>query len=145
MNKRIFHGYISSRPINGERAAQHVQNLVVRSYAERADLPLRLSAVEYTMPGCYLMLEDILGQLGKIQGIVFYTIHMLPQRSDYRRAVLQRIIDSDGEFHAALEGISIRDAVGIAKLEDTFSVARLMRHALDPRISSTLIEAVSHG
>ncbi len=131
--------------MNGERAAQHVQNLVVRTYAERVGLPLRLSAVEYTMPGCYLMLEDLLGQLGKIQGIVFYTIHMLPRRADYRRDVLQRIIDSKGEFHAALEGIAIRDATGIDRLEDTFSVVQLMRYALDPRASDILIEAVGHG
>ena len=57
-NRFGYRGYIASRPVRGLAQPQHVQNLVVRDYASRAKLPYLLSATEYAMPGCYMVLES---------------------------------------------------------------------------------------
>ncbi len=64
-------GYIGSRPYFGDRAPQHVQNLVIRDYCQRNDLLYLLSATEYIMDGCYVMLEEVLRELPHIDGVGF--------------------------------------------------------------------------
>ncbi len=74
MPERSGHrGYIGARPLNGSRTPQHVQNIVVRDYAKRKNLQYLLSAVEHIMPGSYMILEDLLDDLPKLEGIISAT------------------------------------------------------------------------
>lgn len=66
-------GYIFSRPFMGERVPQHIQNLVIRDYCDRYNLHYLLSATEYAMVGCHLMLEQVLNELADLDGIVAYS------------------------------------------------------------------------
>ena len=48
--KSGWRGYVSSREINGQLIPQRVQNLVLRTYAEKAGIRYLLSATEYHIP-----------------------------------------------------------------------------------------------
>lgn len=122
IERQGFRGYIASRSIRGDRAAQHVQNLVIRDYAQRNGLKFNLSLVEYAMSGCYMMLESALEELPKVEGIILYSLYMLPQRSEYREDILRRILGSGAELHAALENISIKSWQDVEQVEDIFLV-----------------------
>ena len=69
-----FRGYIGTREYNGQRVPHHVQNLVVRDFCEREGSQYLLSLVEYAIQGSYMMLEEALRELDKIDGIVLYSI-----------------------------------------------------------------------
>jgi sporadic carbohydrate cluster protein (TIGR04323 family) len=129
--RRGYRGYIGSRPLFGNRTAQHVQNLVVRDYCQRHGLAHRLSAVEYTMPGCYLMLTDVLNELPSIEGIVAYSLFMLPEQALRRQIVYRRVLDAGASLHFALETLALRDAGGIGRLEDIWLVQQAL--ALAPQ------------
>ena len=83
-------GYIFSRPFMGERVPQHVQNLVIRDYCERNQLQFLLSAAEYAMPDCHLILEQVLDELPAIEGIAAYSLFQLPQEAALRQHVYQK-------------------------------------------------------
>jgi sporadic carbohydrate cluster protein (TIGR04323 family) len=119
-----YRGYIASRPVRGDRIPQHVQNLVVRDYVQRTGLTFKLSAVEYAMPGCYMMLETVLDELPTLDGIVCYSLFMLPQRAEARDAVYRRVLGAGRSLHGALEGTAIRDWDDARRLEDIFLVDR---------------------
>src|SRR5258707_5955739 len=95
MQRFGFRGYIGSRPYRGLRAPQHVQNLVVRTYCQRNKMGYLLSATEYAMPGCYIMLNEVMEELPHIEGIVLYSLFMLPDDAERRRAVRDRVLASD--------------------------------------------------
>src|SRR5580704_14510805 len=93
MAERAGHrGYIGARPLNGSRTPQHVQNIVIRDYARRKNLQYLLSAAEHTMPGSYMILEDILDELPRLRGIICYSIFMLPPDAVKRREIYDRIL-----------------------------------------------------
>ena len=71
-------GYIFSRSINNNRVPQHVQNIVIRDFCNNSDLQYYLSATEYSMKNCYLILKSVLKEMSKFDGIVFYSINQLP-------------------------------------------------------------------
>jgi hypothetical protein len=56
-NRKGYRGYVFSRSVDNHRVPQHIQNLVIRDYAARRKLHYLLSATEYAMPGCYLILD----------------------------------------------------------------------------------------
>lgn len=120
---RVGHrGYISPRPVRGNRIAQHVQNLVVRDYCVQRGLSYRLSVVEYVMPGCYMMLRQALDELPRLAGIVAYTLHMLPRRPEHRQEIYKAVLDQGASLHFALEGLVLSRTVDAADIEDIWGV-----------------------
>lgn len=117
-----YRGYIASRPLFGNRTAQHVQNIVLRDYAQRHGLRYLLSAVEYTMPGCHLVLEDVLNELPRLDGALFYSVFQLPEARERRRAVLERVLTLGKEFHFALEEMVLRTPADLRSIEDLWLV-----------------------
>ena len=124
--RRGFRGYNGSRPVRGTSFPQRVQNLVIRDYAARKGLRYLLSATEYAMPGCYMILENVLGELASIEGIIAFSIFMLPARKERRLELYARVLQAGCELHGALEGLTIRSQDDIAPVEDTIDVVLSM-------------------
>jgi len=123
MAERAGHrGYIGARPLNGSRTPQHVQNIVIRDYARRKNLQFLLSAVEHIMPGSYMILEDLLDELPRLNGIICYSIFMLPPDERGRREVYDRVLREGCNLHAAVEEIAIASNDDIQAVEDILLV-----------------------
>ena len=123
MAERAGHrGYIGARPLNGSRTPQHVQNIVIRDYARRKNLQYLLSAAEHIMPGSYMVLEDILDELPRLNGLILYSILMLPPDEARRRQIYDRVLREGCDLHAAVEEITLSSRQGIQAIEDIFLV-----------------------
>lgn len=117
-----YTGYIASRPIAGSRVPQHIQNLVIREYCRQRGLGFRLSATEYAMPSCYMMLESLLADDAGHDGIVAYSMFMLPARAEARRRVYDRLLAAGRSLHAACEDLVMRNAEDARRWEDVLLV-----------------------
>jgi len=117
-----YRGYVFARPFLGERAPQHVQNLVIRDYAARNGLSYKLSATEYAMDGCHMMLEQVLDELPTLKGLICYSLFQLPVDASARAHIYARVRDSGAELHAALEDLAVREAADIGRVEDIWRV-----------------------
>lgn len=116
---RVGHrGYIASRKVRGQIMPQQVQNLVVRDYARRKDLTYKLSATEYGMPGCFMMLESVLAELDQLEGVILYSLFMLPRSQERRHVIYDRVLQAGGSLHAALEDLAVAGSDDIARIED---------------------------
>jgi sporadic carbohydrate cluster protein (TIGR04323 family) len=121
-DRKGWRGYVASRPVLGQRTAQHVQNIVIRDHCRRHGLHYLLGAVEYTMPACYMMLEDIVAEMPRLEGMVAYSLFMLPADAARRRLFWDRMLACNARFHAALEDMIVADADDIARAEDLILV-----------------------
>ena len=122
-----YRGYIGSRPYMGERTAQHVQNLVIRDYCQRNEFTYLLSAAEYAMENCYIMLEEVLREVDAIEGIAMYSLFMLPARQARRESVYERALGDGVTIHGALENLAITSADDVQRVEDILKVNLMMR------------------
>lgn len=116
--KSGYRGYIISRPVRGISYPHRVQNLVVRDYATRHNLAYKLSATEYAMPGCFMMLYDVLAELEQLEGIILFSLFMLPQRKESRLKIYDRILSYKCELHAAMEEMVLRGRNEIESFEE---------------------------
>ena len=134
-------GYIFSRPFMGERVPQHVQNLVIRDYCARRQLQFLLSATEYAMPGCDLILAQVLDALPEVDGIVAgdvtwghrivaYSLFQLPEGWQGRSRVFQRLLDQGKALHCAVEDLKAGNAQEFDRLETLWQVRQTLPDCL---------------
>lgn len=127
MSKRQgYRGYITSRPFFGERVPQHVQNLVIRDYCARRGLPYLLSATEYVMDGSTMMLQAVVDELPKLEGIVLYSIFLLPTQADRRQFLYQRVFAAGCSLHGAVEDFPICTEDDARRIEDLWLVRQFI-------------------
>jgi len=117
-----YRGYITPRLVRGSRTPQHVQNLVIRDYAARTGLMFKLSATEYVMPGCYMMLQSVLDELPSLEGMIAFSLFMLPQRKERRLEVYDRVLAAGATLHMAVEGLVLTGPADIRRFEDIIGV-----------------------
>jgi len=117
-----YRGYIVSRPVRGSHFPQRVQNLVVRDYAQRRKLAYRLSVTEYAMPGCTMMFESLLAEIPQLDGLVLFSLFVLPAQKERRLRAYERVLAAGKTLHAALENLVLAKHGDIAAWEDLIGV-----------------------
>lgn len=113
-----YRGYIASRPVRGSTVPQHVQNLVIRDFAQRNGLLFKLSATEYAMAGSFMMLDAVLAELPQLDGIILYSQFMLPERPERRRAIYDRVLSEGKMLAGAVENLILRTPADVRRWED---------------------------
>jgi len=126
-NRKGYRGYVFSRSVDNHRVPQHIQNLVIRDYAARRRLHYLLSATEYAMPGCYLILEQVLDELETLEGVILYSMFMLPAVASERYRIYQRLLDAGGGLHSAVEGFALTHEPDIERWENVLRTAHICR------------------
>lgn len=119
MSTRSYRGYIFSRPIDGAVIPQRVQNLVIRDYAHRRELQCHLSATEYAMENCTMILKGVIEEFDDLAGIIFYSVWQLPEERESRQALYRQCLQSKKQLHFALEQmvlVSEQDALMLEAL-----------------------------
>ncbi|MBI4061653.1 MAG: hypothetical protein HY403_09510 [Elusimicrobia bacterium] len=123
--RRGWRGYAFSRPIAGQTIPHRVQNLVIRSYAERRGLLFLLSVFEYHHAGSFMMLESLYETLPAIEGILFYSMNMLPEDRAARRRLYDAALSAKAGLRFALEELEISREADVALIEDILAVREL--------------------
>ena len=115
----------------GERVPQHVQNLVIRDYCKKQDLQYLLSATEYAMENSHLILQQVLDELHKLDGIVFYSLFLLPENTSERDRVLQIILKKAKTIYFAVEGLKISNKKEHERIETIWQVKKVLPNCLN--------------
>ena len=71
------------------------------------------------------MLNEVMAELPKIEGIVLFSIFMLPNNRNKRHGFVHRILDAGATLHGALENLAITNEVDFLSMEEIFAVNRI--------------------
>ena len=116
-------GYMTSRPFMGERVPQHIQNQVIRNYAKQKQLNFLLSSVEYKMNNCFYMLYKTLDELDKIDGVILYSMFMLPKSKSRRIEIYKNVLSNNSSLLGAVEDLTLNEEKDINRWEGIFEVS----------------------
>ncbi|NBO97653.1 MAG: sporadic carbohydrate cluster protein, LIC12192 family [Actinobacteria bacterium] len=123
-------GYIFARSFMGERAPQHVQNIILRDYCTKKGYELLLAATEYAMPDSFMILESVLDDLASVDGVVFYSLYQLPTQPVQRKSVYSRALAAGKSLHFAVEGMSIAKQQDVDSVEQCLLVKATLDHCV---------------
>ena len=74
------------------------------------------------MPGSTMILDGVLAELARVQGIVIYSLGLLPTSADKRREVYRRVIEEHCTLHLAVEGLVVASWADAKKLEELWII-----------------------
>ena len=120
----------------GERVPQHVQNLVIRDYCEHTGLHFLLSATEYAMPNCHLMLEKILSELAEIDGLVAYSMFQLPENGMHRQRIYDQVLSGQKSFYFAVEGFKANTWEACQRVETLWQIRLTLPYCVELNLSA---------
>lgn len=138
--RRGWRGYAFSRAIAGSVIPHRVQSLVLRTYADKHKLLFLLSVFEYRHEGSFQMLESVYETLPAIEGLIFYSLNMLPERAADRRKLYDAALGAGAGLRFALEELHIAREADIQLIEDIIAVK-----ALSGKIEMGLLELKALG
>jgi len=114
----------------GERVPQHVQNLVIRDYCKKKDLQYLLSATEYAIANSFIILQEVLKELPKLDGVVFYSLFLLPEDAVERDEVIQIILKKKKTIYFAVEGLKVSNISEHVRIENIWQVKKVLPDCL---------------
>ena len=124
-------GYIFSRSFMGERAPQHVQNIVIRDFCKKNSLDYSLSATEYRMKNTFLILKDIVSKLNNFDGIVAYSLFQMPSNLKERNKILKKIIKDKKFIFFAVEQIKVSNQSQLDKINSIWDIKKTLPECLE--------------
>ncbi|OUU07615.1 MAG: hypothetical protein CBB94_12675 [Gammaproteobacteria bacterium TMED34] len=132
MSRRIilkFRGYISSRDLtDGSFVDQNIQNLIIRKSCEQNNFQYMLSATEYGMKNCFLMLNQVILELkkDKFDGVAFYSIDQLPNDINLRKKIYEVVTKNKKKILISQENILLSTRKDIEKFENLLKIKLLL-------------------
>ena len=130
MIKQGYRGYCVHQPFNGLRVPVPLQNIVLRDFLNRKGLMFKLSVNELDFPNSHVQLFSLLDQLDVLEGLVMTSIFMLPSDAIIRQKIYRRIQDTHSIIYFVIENMALKDVDDAQKIEDLFSMTRLLPHCL---------------
>lgn len=118
-------GYMTSLEVNGSRFSHRIQNILIREYCTRIQSTYLFSLTEVSVLGAYFVLKDLLQIKEQYDGVVFFSLTMLPNQLEQRRAVY-RLIEAQKEIHFCMEQLAIRNTTDIDRIENILSVRQTL-------------------
>ena len=135
MNK--FKGYISSRAFMGERVPQNIQNLCIRDFCKKNNFHYVLSSTEHAMENSFLVLKKLSNSLGKIDGIVMYSMFQLPNNKDLRFKIFSNFKKNKKKIFFALENKEL-NINSLELIEDIWDIKNVIdQNKLDFEVLKT--------
>lgn len=126
-NETGYRGYVGSRAYHCGDFPQYVQNMIIRNYCTKHKLTYLLSATEYAMPGCYMILEEVVAAIQSVEGIAFFSVFMLPKSVSARADIYQRVLSQGRSLHFALEDMAIKNEADVQLVEDVLNVSSITK------------------
>ena len=125
-NRVGYRGYVTSRPFGGLHIPVPVQALVLRDYCARNGYLYKLHANENVFPNSYMVLEGMINELDRYEGLLATSMFMMPKRAERRRRIYDAIMDQGASLHFVLEDVVIRKPADIAAVEEILSIHNLL-------------------
>lgn len=131
-------GYIFSRPFMNERVPQRVQNLVIRDYCSRNNHNYLLSFTEYAFNEDFYILQNLVNNMKDIDGIIFYSIFLLPKQDKIRVNLINKILKQKKYLFFALEDMKLSNKNDIHKIDNIWKIKKNLNKIKDFELIQSL-------
>ena len=121
-------GYISSRKLlNGDYVTQKTQNLIIRESCKLKNFNLDLSSAEYIMESSFMVLNNLIENLNKNDGIAFFSLFQLPETHNSRLKIYKNLFKFKKIIFFCNEKILLSSIKEIYKIENIIKITNLIK------------------
>ena len=120
--------YTTPRSFGGFQIPITMQSTTLRNYCEKNNLIFYLHVVENQIPNTYLVLEALVEKASHYDGVAMCSVSMLPTDREYRRSIVERILEQGCALHFTFEQIVISSLAQLVELEELVALIELSPH-----------------
>ena len=124
-------GYMFSRTFMGERVPQHIQNNIIRNYCIQNNLHYMLSAVEYAMQDCYLILNQVINEKNNVKGIGFYSMFQLPENDNLRLNLIKQVLKKKKIIYFCTERFVLKNFNDMNRINTIWLLKKKLNYCLN--------------
>jgi sporadic carbohydrate cluster protein (TIGR04323 family) len=128
-NRRGLRGYVTSRAFGKFFIPVPLQSLALRDYCARKGKLYVLPVNENDFAHSYMVLEGLIKNLAAFEGVVMYSMQMLPQKPERRRHIYETILAQSCTLHFVLEDTVVSGSADVERIEELLQVMRLAEQA----------------
>jgi sporadic carbohydrate cluster protein (TIGR04323 family) len=125
-NRVGYRGYVTSRPFGGLHIPVPVQALVLRDYCARNGYLYKLHTNENVFANSYMVLEGMINELDRYEGLLATSMFMMPKRAERRRKIFDEVLGQGASLHFVLEDVVIRKSSDIEPVEEILLIHNLL-------------------
>tara|TARA_B110000027_G_C16106143_1_gene295389 strand:+ start:541 stop:945 length:405 start_codon:yes stop_codon:yes gene_type:complete len=130
---KYYKGYITSRDCFGTYFPQRIQNIVIRDFCSKNNLDYELSAAEYTMENSYLVLNEMIKDMKRLDGIIAFSMFQLPINKKDRVDILKKILKKRKKIFFVLERLEVKKNKDIINLNEIWNIKFSTLNSKTPR------------
>ena len=82
------------------------------------------------MKDCSMVLDQVIYDIKKVDGIVAYSIFQLPEKKEKRIKYLSKIIKLKKIFYGALENLEVRNKNDLLNIEEIWDIKKNLEFSL---------------
>ena len=128
LGRKATKAYTTPRAFGGFQIPITMQSTTLRNYCEKNNLIFHLHVVENQISGTFLVLEALVEKAGQYDGIAMCSVSMLPNDREYRRSIVERILEQGCALHFTFEQIVISSVDQLVELEELVALIELSPH-----------------
>jgi sporadic carbohydrate cluster protein (TIGR04323 family) len=125
-NRIGYRGYVTSRPFGGLHIPVPVQALVLRDYCARKGYLYKLHASENVFPNSYMVLEGMINELDRYEGLLATSMFMMPKGAKRRLKIYDAILKQGASLHFVLEDMVVRKPADVESVEEILLIHNLL-------------------
>ena len=114
--------------MNGKIDPHKIQNLVIREACRLNSYKFHLSSVEYVMDNSYMVLNNLIKNSEKYDGIVFFSLFQLPENQKEREKIYKKILSKKKIIFFASEKIEITNKRDIYLCENIIKISNMLKY-----------------
>lgn len=124
-SKKILRGYVRNKRFGAYYIPVKWQNQLLRAYCYERKITYSLPIAEPTFAKNHIGLKTLITQTKKNEGIIFLSVHLLPENKKELKIILKKIMKKNIECHFLFENIIVKKNKDLKKIEDFFRLKRI--------------------
>ena len=121
-----YRGYVTCRPFGGLYIPVSMQALMMRDYCTRNGYMYKLHTTENIFPNSYMILEGMIQELDRYEGLLVTSMYMMPKRAERRRSIYDEVLGNGASLHFVLEDFVIRTLDDIEPVEEILMIQNVL-------------------
>jgi sporadic carbohydrate cluster protein (TIGR04323 family) len=90
-----------------------------------------------------MVLEGMIHELGRYEGLLATSMFMMPRRPERRRRIYEAVLNQGASLHFVLEDMIVRKLPDVEPIEEILSIHNLLPEAPKTLSDKTLSEQIS--
>jgi len=124
--KESYRGYVTCREFGGLIVPVPVQSKLLRDYCISKNFTYKLHVNENRFESSYIVLNGLLNEIDKFDGLLISSMFMLPKKIQKRAEFYELVLSKNKKIHFVMEEVVLKNLSDCKEIEEVLRLHHVM-------------------